>query len=183
MFGFEGMGSIMGNHVRATLCVLAIFISGYGAVHSTGSARAAGAHLYSGKRITISLSRQRLRAWVGNRVLLATPVTTGNAALPTPTGYFRIFEKRSPFTFVSPWPRSSPDWYPTSEVSYALEFQAGGYFIHDAPWRGVFGRGSNVGSQPGTNFGGTHGCVNVPYNAAKWLYYWADVGTIVHIVR
>jgi lipoprotein-anchoring transpeptidase ErfK/SrfK len=182
-FGLEGIGLTMGTRARATLCVLAILISGFATVQSSGHARAAGAHVYPGKRITISLARQRLRAWVGNRVLLVTPVTTGNASLPTPTGYFHIFEKRSPYTFVSPWPRSSPDWYPPSEVSYALEFLGGGYFIHDAPWRGVFGRGSNAGSQPGTNYGGTHGCVNVPYYAARWLYSWADVGTLVHIVR
>jgi lipoprotein-anchoring transpeptidase ErfK/SrfK len=183
MFGSEGMYLTMGNRARATLCVLAILISGFAAVHPSGSARAAGAHFYSGKRITISLSRQRLRAWVGNKVLLVTPVTTGNAALPTPVGSFRILEKRSPFTFVSPWPRSSPDWYPTSQVSYALEFLGSGYFVHDAPWRGVYGKGSNAGSQPGTNYGGSHGCVNVPYDAAKWLYQWADMGTLVHIVR
>jgi lipoprotein-anchoring transpeptidase ErfK/SrfK len=135
------------------------------------------------KRITISLSRQRLRAWVGQRVVLVTPVTTGNAALPTPTGYFDVFTKRSPYTFISPWPQGSPYWYPASQVNFALEFRGGGYFIHDAPWRAVYGRGSNAGSQPGTNYGGTHGCVNVPYWAARFLYYWAPLGTPVHIVR
>lgn len=173
----------MGHRARITFCVLAILIYSVGAANPFGIARAAGAHVYPGKRITISLSRQRLRAWVGNRVLLVTPVTTGNATLPTPVGYFRVFEKRSPYTFVSPWPRTSPKWYPTSQVSYALEFLGGGYFIHDAPWRGVYGKGSNAGTQAGTNYGGTHGCVNVPYGAAKWLYYWADMGTLVHIVR
>lgn len=172
----------MGARVRVAVCI-AILFSGVSAMGTSRQAAAAGARTYAGKRITISLARQRLRAWVGNRVVLVTPVTTGNATLPTPTGYFQIFAKRSPYTFISPWPRSSPDWYPPSQVSFALEFQSGGYFIHDAPWRGVYGRGSNAGSQPGTDYGGTHGCVNVPYSAARWLYYWADIGTTVHIVR
>ncbi|GAC1469084.1 MAG: hypothetical protein PVSMB7_17900 [Chloroflexota bacterium] len=137
---------------------------------------------YAGKRITINIHRERLRAWVGNRVVLTTPVTTGNSILPTPVGHFTVFAKRSPYTFVSPWPKGSSKWYPTSTVSFALEFLNGGYFIHDAPWRGVFGRGSNSGTQAGTNFGGTHGCVNVPYSAAKFLYDWAPIGTPVHIV-
>lgn len=173
----------MNARVRSLVLVLAIVIPGATGLRVPSNAHAAGAHTYPGKRITISLSRQRLRAWIGNRVLLVTPVTTGNAALPTPVGYFRILAKRSPYTFVSPWPRTSPDWYPTSQVHFALEFSGGGYFIHDAPWRAVYGRGSNAGAQPGTNYGGTHGCVNVPYNAAKWLYDWADTGTLVHIVR
>src|SRR5438270_718033 len=145
----------MKGRTGTLLCVLILVMSSAAALRTAGGVRAEGTHLYAGKRITISLSRQRLRAWVGNRVLLVTPVTTGNATLPTPVGHFQIFEKRSPYTFVSPWPRSSPKWYPTSQVSFALEFLGGGYFIHDAPWRGVFGRGSNAGSQPGTNYGGT----------------------------
>ncbi|MGI8968561.1 MAG: L,D-transpeptidase [Chloroflexota bacterium] len=136
-----------------------------------------------GKRITISLSRERLRAWDGNRVVLSTPITSGDRLLPTPTGIYTVFAKRSPYTFVSPWPRSSRFWYPNSTVSFALEFRGGGYFIHDAPWRGVYGHGSNSGTQPGTDYGGTHGCVNVPYNAARFLYFWAPMGTRVHIVR
>jgi lipoprotein-anchoring transpeptidase ErfK/SrfK len=63
-----------------------------------------------------------------------------------------------------------------------MEFRSGGYFIHDAPWRTAYGKGTNSGTQPGTNYGGTHGCVNVPYAAEKFLYSWAPVGTRVHIV-
>ena len=173
----------MGSRTRVTCFILAVVVASVTPASSLGRAHAAGSHLSEGKRITISLSRQRLRAWVGGKVLLVAPVTTGNAGLPTPTGHFAIFAKRSPYTFVSPWPRGSVNWYPTSRVSFALEFLGGGYFIHDAPWRGIFGRGSNSGSQPGTNYGGTHGCVNVPYAAARWLYYWADLGTPVHIVH
>lgn len=139
------------------------------------------AHASSWKRITISLFRQRLRAWEGDRVVLVTPVTTGNRLLPTPTGYFTIYARYSPYTMVSPWPAGSPFWYPPSSMSYAMEF-ARGYFIHDAPWRSVYGPGSNLGTQPGTNYGGTHGCVNVPLWAERFLYSWAPIGTTVHIV-
>ncbi len=180
---FERVFVAMKARMLRSLCVFVLLVSGAAALRLPGAVHATSAHSYAGKRITISLSRQRLRAWLGNKVLLVTPVTTGNATLPTPTGHFQIFAKRSPYTFISPWPRSSPDWYPPSQVSFALEFLGGGYFIHDAPWRGVYGRGSNAGSQPGTNYGGTHGCINVPYNAARWLYYWADMGTPVHVVR
>jgi lipoprotein-anchoring transpeptidase ErfK/SrfK len=149
----------------------------------SGRAGAPVAFALQGKHISISLSRQRLRAWDGNHVVLSTPVTTGNRALPTPTGWFHIFYKTSPFTFVSPWPYGSPYWYPNSPVTWVMEFAGGGYYIHDAPWRSVFGKGSNsqLGT-PGNNYTGTHGCVNVPFNAMKFLYSWAPLGTPVHIV-
>ena len=48
-------------------------------------------------------------------------------------------------------------------------YDDGGYFIHDAPWRTVYGPGANVTS-------GTHGCVNVPLSTTALLYEWAAVG-------
>jgi lipoprotein-anchoring transpeptidase ErfK/SrfK len=147
-----------------------------------GSVTSSSVHAAGPKRITISVARQRLRAWEGDHVVLSTPVTTGNANLPTPVGYFRVFEKRSPFEFISPWPAGSPYWYPPSWVSFAMEFIGGGYFIHDAPWRTVYGKQSNTGGSPGTNYGGTHGCVNVPYGAMKFLFAWTPPGTPVHVV-
>ena len=169
--------------MKRRLLILAVFVAlvplGSLALHIPHGV--SPAYASSWKHITISLARQRLRAWEGNRVVLVTPVTTGNPALRTPTGYFAIFAKYSPYTMVSPWPYGSPFWYPTSSMSFAMEF-ARGYFIHDAPWRSVFGPGSNGPGQPGTNYGGTHGCVNVPYLAERFLYYWAPLGTPVHIV-
>jgi len=135
------------------------------------------------RRIVVSLSQQKLVAYDGNRVLLTSLVTTGNRALPTPKGTFRILAKFSPFTFRSPWPKSSPYYYPPSKVQYAMLFQAGGYFVHDAPWRSAFGPGTNsqLGT-PGSNYTGTHGCVNVPPDVAQRLFAWTHVGTVVQVV-
>jgi lipoprotein-anchoring transpeptidase ErfK/SrfK len=172
----------MKNRVAIPLYLLVLGVLLFAAAQVSSSPVTSTAQAASGKRITISLARQRLRAWEGNHVVLSTPVTTGDSALPTPTGYFTVFAKYSPFTFVSPWPQGSAYWYPPSPVSFAMEFAQGGYFIHDAPWRSVFGPGSNRLNAPGTNYGGTHGCVNVPYNAEKFLFYWAPIGTPVHVV-
>ncbi|HLJ65741.1 MAG TPA: L,D-transpeptidase family protein [Chloroflexota bacterium] len=135
------------------------------------------------KRIKVSLSRQQLWAYDGSSLFLTSLVTTGNKALPTPVGVFPILAKFHPFTFRSPWPKSSPFWYPPSLTQWAMLFQANGYFIHDAPWRSNFGPGSNAQlGTPGSNYTGTHGCVNVPANVAQELYSWASIGTIVQIV-
>jgi lipoprotein-anchoring transpeptidase ErfK/SrfK len=134
------------------------------------------------KHIVVSLSKQRLNAYVGQRLVYSSPITTGNPRLPTPPGRYSIFAKYHPYRFVSPWPVGSPYWYAPSWTSYAMQFRADGYFIHDAPWRSVFGPFSNGAGQPGTNYGGTHGCVNAPVSAAQFVYTWAPVGTRVVVV-
>jgi len=136
------------------------------------------------KRIVVSLSQQRLWAYDGNHLFITSLVTTGNKALPTPTGVFTILAKFHPFTFVSPAPKGAWDWYPNSPVSYAMLFQQRGYYIHDAPWRSVFGPGTNSQTgTPGQNYTGSHGCVNTPFNVAQALYYWAPDGTPVQVVN
>ncbi len=135
------------------------------------------------KRIVVSLSQQRLWAYDGDKLLLTTLVTTGNPALPTPIGVFHVWLRRSPFTFISSWPKGSKFYYPPSKVQYALYFKDPGYYIHDAPWRHVFGPGTNATlGTPGQDYTGTHGCVNVPKDVMAILYQWATPGTAVDIV-
>jgi lipoprotein-anchoring transpeptidase ErfK/SrfK len=135
------------------------------------------------RHILVSLSQQKLWAYDGNHLILSSLVTTGNKELPTPTGVFHVLGKFHPFTFHSPWPKSSPFYYAPSKTEYAMLFKEGGYFIHDAPWRSVFGPGSNAAvGTPGQNFTGTHGCVNVPANIAQRLFGWVRIGTIVQVV-
>jgi lipoprotein-anchoring transpeptidase ErfK/SrfK len=136
----------------------------------------------AGKHIVISLSRQTLYAYDGKTLVLQTYVTTGNPSLPTPAGDYSILNKQAPFEFISPWPYGSPYWYPPSWSNMAMLFRSGGYYIHDAPWRSAFGPGTNGPGQPGTNYGGTHGCVNVPEGAMSELWNWTPIGTAVFVV-
>ncbi len=127
----------------------------------------------AGKLIDISLSRQQLIAYQDGQAVVSTIITTGRPALATPPGSYRITAKYSPFRFVSPWPYGSPYWYESSWVSYAMLFRGGGYFIHDAPWRSIWGN-------PWVS--GSHGCVNVPAGSMTTLWSFADIGTpvVVH---
>jgi hypothetical protein len=135
-----------------------------------------------GRHIVVSLSKEAIYAYDGYNLVKWSFATTGNPALPTPTGHYEIFARFSPFEFISPWPEGSPYYYAPSWVSHAMEFQGEGYFIHDAPWRTVFGPGSDGPGTPGTNYGGTHGCVNVPNSMSDFLWNWSTIGTPVDII-
>lgn len=127
---------------------------------------------HTGKVIVVSIADQRLTAFEDGTAVLTSNVVTGMPALPTPTGTFHVMSKSSPYKFVSPWPRGNQYWYPTEWVSYAMLFADDGYFLHDAPWRTVWGPGANVTH-------GSHGCINVPKATMATLYGWATVGTTV----
>jgi lipoprotein-anchoring transpeptidase ErfK/SrfK len=135
------------------------------------------------KIIVVSISQQELYAYDNGQLFVSTPVATGQPALPTPTGIYHVFGKYSPYTFISPWPVGSPYYYATATANYALEWAQGGYFLHDAPWRGYFGKGANnwhkdplMGEDPGT-----HGCINVPTAVMAQIYNWATIGTTLQI--
>lgn len=131
------------------------------------------------RRIVVHLATQSMDVYDGATLLRHTLVTTGNALLPTPPGIWHVGAKFHPYKFISTWPKTSPYYYPPSNVEYALYFHSGGYFIHDAPWRTVFGPGTNTAPGPPGVYSGTHGCVNVPDDVEAWLFRWAAIGTVV----
>ena len=55
-----------------------------------------------------------------------------------------------------------------SKVTYWMPFN-GGIGFHDATWRGSFGGDIYV-------WGGSHGCVNMPYYNAEELFYEVEEG-------
>ena len=127
----------------------------------------------AGKVIVVSLVCQELTAYENRVPFVSTLITTGRPALPTPPGQYSVLSKISPYQMVSPWPPGSPFWYPPSWVTYTLWFRSDGYAIHDAPWRSVYG--------PGTQLNGSHGCINTPFAPMQKLYPWAPVGTAVRV--
>jgi hypothetical protein len=134
----------------------------------------------SGKVITISISLQEMVMYDGGCVVNATPVTTGRPGFNTPTGYFHVFYKQSPFHMITEYPPGSPGWYPPTWVQRVMEFDVGGYFIHDAFWenQSAFGPGSEFDVAQDW---ASHGCVHVPNSMMPWLYDWTPLGTPVII--
>lgn len=149
-----------------------------GQVSAELAANQCGHQVGSGKVITISLSLQEMVFYEEGCVARATPVSTGRPELRTPTGTFHIFNKQTPFQFISPWPKSSPYYYEPSWVSWVMEFADGGFFIHDAPWEAADAFGPGSEDNP---WAASHGCVHVPTAVMQWAYSWAPAGTTVSI--
>jgi lipoprotein-anchoring transpeptidase ErfK/SrfK len=145
--------------------------------------------VYSGLQITdkvirVSLGTESLTALTGSQAILHTLVTSGGQRLPTPTGTFEIQEKTAPFVFHSPYPKGSPYWYPDTPSNAVMLFDpTGANFIHDAPWRTIFGPGTNGPGIPGDTYDGSHGCVELPTAAMRQLYAWTPLGTPVVITN
>jgi lipoprotein-anchoring transpeptidase ErfK/SrfK len=143
-----------------------------------------GAPSYSGQVILVSVTQQWLWAYQDSKLVFATPVTTGRPWLWTPLGLYHITSKVADTVFYSLWPPGSPFYYSPEHVDFALFFRQKGFYIHDAPWRQAFGPGTEVPhTDPnGAHETGSHGCVNVTYDAAKWLYNWTVLGATVDII-
>jgi hypothetical protein len=135
-----------------------------------------------GRSIVISLADQFLWAFEGRAVACAVGCTTGGVGLETPTGDFAVKKHIRDYQFNSPWPKGAWFYYESVQASYALQFYGRSFFLHDAPWRRVFGPVSQGGTgKLGGDYTGSHGCVNLPYPAARFLYNWAPDGTPVRI--
>jgi lipoprotein-anchoring transpeptidase ErfK/SrfK len=167
---------------RGGLALLLGALLSLSAFLTPGQAYAQGTGV-AGKVIMVSLSKQWLYAYQDGTQVYSTAVMTGRPALPTPTGTYHVFLKLSPTTFYSPFPQGSPYWYAPTFIHYALEWRAGGFFLHDSWWHSVYGPGTN-GWHDDPTYGwqwGSHGCVSMSLRDAAWLYNWTPIGTTVQI--
>ena len=92
----------------------------------------------------------------------------------TPTGTYRINAKRQNETLVGADEDGDgePDY--RSHVTYWMPFIGNAVGLHDASWRSKFGGTIYV-------YGGSHGCVNLPTDAAAQLYSLVKVGDTVYV--
>ena len=125
--------------------------------------RAAG----SEKSIVVNLSEQWLYAFEGDAQVFDAPVSTGRDGMNTPAGSFAIYAKlkrqtMSGVTDGVPWVVPN-----VPNVMYIY----GGVALHGTYWHNQFGTGARL----------SHGCINLPLDAAAWLYDWAPVGTPVRV--
>lgn len=125
----------------------------------------------NGKYIEVNLSRQHLWAYNDKQLVYDSPITSGatGAGFATIQGLFSIQAKQTNRNL-----NGVPLGYNYNVfVQYWLPF-SGNYGMHDASWRSSFG-GSDY------YYGGSHGCVNLPADAAAWVFNFVNVGTPVWV--
>ncbi len=116
--------------------------------------------------VDVDITNQTVTYFLNGTAVFSSPCVTGDISKrrSTPTGYYAVFGH------VKGTYLTGPTWH--NWVDYWMPFTKGGCGLHDATWRKNFG-----GEIYKTN--GSHGCVNLPHDAAEQLFGLIDVGTIV----
>ena len=137
----------------------------------------------AGTVVVVSFIEQVCRIYQDGKLIKAFQVTTGNFDSPSPVGLWHIFLRQSPTVFRSSAPFGSHFWYPDTPINFAMEYHAGGYYLHDSWWRTDYGPGTNFPHYDpnGNRYAaeGSHGCINMPYVDAAWMYANTRNGTVV----
>ena len=127
---------------------------------------------FGGTYVEADLSNQHVYYYENGQLILDTPCVSGtkyDSSRHTVLGLYSIYYKQRNRTLQGPLVNGVPSY--TSFVNFWMPFYKG-YGLHDASWRGSFGGTIYYSS-------GSHGCINLPYNAAATLYEHTEVGTPV----
>jgi lipoprotein-anchoring transpeptidase ErfK/SrfK len=90
-------------------------------------------------------------------------MSSGLPRYPTVEGTYRVYAR---YVQTRMQGGEGADYYNIPDVPYTLYFYSG-YALHGAYWHNSFGTPQS------------HGCVNLPVDAAKWVFEWAPIGTMV----
>jgi lipoprotein-anchoring transpeptidase ErfK/SrfK len=112
-----------------------------------------------GRWIHVDLDAQVLVAYEGDRPVYATLVATGKPGYRTPAGFYRIRRKYVSRRMRGPDPDHGR--YDIGDVPWTMYYH-GGLAMHGAYWHDEFGAVRS------------HGCTNLPPEAARWLFAWSD---------
>jgi tetratricopeptide (TPR) repeat protein len=126
--------------------------------------------LFPPKRIEVDISRQRLYAWEGDTLIHNFPTSTGLPGQDTAPGHFQVLSK-IPMAYSSIWRLKMPYWL---GIYYVGNIENG---IHALPirpdgsvmWGGLLGQRAS------------YGCIILSTKAARLIYNWADIGTVVDV--
>jgi LysM repeat protein len=117
--------------------------------------------------VEINLFEQTLAAYLGDRMLYATLISSGLPGWDTPPGLFKVWLKVAIGKMSGAYNR--PDYYFLEDVRWTMYFNKD-IGLHTAYWHDGFG------------YKHSHGCVNLAPRDAQWLYEWApeDLWVWVH---
>ncbi len=115
------------------------------------------------KWIDVNLTTQTLVAYEGQQAVLKSRVSSGIWEHPTLVGTFQIYVKYESADMSG---GAGDEAYFLPAVPYVMYF-SGNFGLHGTYWHNNFGTPMS------------HGCVNLPTPAARWLFNWAPIGTKV----
>jgi tetratricopeptide (TPR) repeat protein len=126
--------------------------------------------LFPPKRIEVDISRQRLYAWEGDKLIHNFPTSTGLPGQDTAPGHYKVLDK-IPMAYSSIWRLKMPYWL---GIYYVGNIENG---IHALPirpdgsvmWGGLLGQRAS------------YGCIILSTEAARLIYNWAETGTVVDV--
>ena len=125
----------------------------------------------AGKWIDVDLTQQLMTAYQDQTPVRTVPVTTGKPGWETPAGQFAINTRVANETMTS-GAIGAENHYKLEDVLFTQYFTDYGHAIHFAWWRTK----ETIGRP------GSHGCVNLLLDDARFFWDWAELGTpvIVH---
>ena len=112
------------------------------------------------KGIEVSIADQEMRGWQGSRLILRTNISSGKGG-STPRGSWTLGPAKRKMHYSS--------LYNNAPMPYAMQI-TGNIFVH--------------GYKSVPRYPASHGCIRMPlkkFNAAKYLFEWAEVGTPISI--
>jgi len=138
------------------------------------------------KIVIVDVSDQHATLYNGNEVIVDTPIVSGTKeSMPTDIGYFDIDSKTEKTYLVGPGYKSFVDyWMPFNgdeglhDAEYHVDYDENGNVIKEHGWRTYSEFGGNT-----YEYSGSHGCVNLPNEAAKKIYDNVDIGTKVLVKK
>jgi hypothetical protein len=125
-----------------------------------------------GKWIDINLVQQLLTAYDGAMPVRTIQVTTGMAGWETPPGFYAILHRVANETMTS-GAIGAENHYRLDDVLFTQYFTDLGHALHFAWWRTK----ETIGRP------GSHGCVNLLLDDARYFWDWAALGTPVYVHR
>ncbi|MBN9186207.1 L,D-transpeptidase family protein [Microbacterium sp.] len=116
------------------------------------------------RNIVVDLSTQTATLFQDGKVFRTYLISSGLPGHDTITGNFKIFAK----VYIQDMGCFPGAPYCTKNVPWVSYFN-GDQALHGAYWHHNFGHRMS------------HGCVNMPLDVAKFVYYWAPIGTEVRV--
>ncbi|UWF77963.1 MULTISPECIES: L,D-transpeptidase family protein [Microbacterium] len=118
------------------------------------------------RRIEVDLSEQRTYLFENEQLVQSWAISSGTAATPTDTGHFKVYA----YVRIQDMRGTNADGskYVTEDVPW-VSYYNGDEAFHGTYWHDNFGTPMS------------HGCVNMTFDAAQYVYEWSTIGTEVWV--